>query len=327
MNDNDKKIYNDVEKIIKGITKQISKQLKQHIKNLNSINNSIAKSITTVVQSISKGIKSYNDDISETVNLNYSWELKCTQKKSPLFSSNEKQADVYIPTSKKLHSQLQSIGITSFILTYDLTNYTELETVIKSPFSSSKYNASGNCELMALDKNNHVIREYGSFKCNLRPSGKKNTFILESGHTNLPLIPTQKYNFEQFCNIIDQNMNRKLKDLIGNDGVPYVNLILKVIYDDLSKRAASHGYTYADNLVEQIRNEDKLAIEFLNDFIGNIMVNKFNELLSKYINDNKTNVNSAQNTTDNTATTSVANQTTTDNTATTPVANQLTTNS
>lgn len=242
--------------------------------------------VKTVLQSMLKlnnvGDTDFTDDVSETQR---KYMFKCIRKNDSRLSDKQYRYDVYIPVDKQYRQQLkEKLGIEYFALQYTTTEPSEIERVLRSPTNTNKLMNAQNCQFAAFNSENEPMYEFRSWYCHLERGENKNDFRLVNGAIPNLSSPDRNYDKQQFITVIKRYIHKSLSDK-GME--PYIDVLLSVVFDDLSNRQ-SHGVVYSNMLTQQLINEDKTFIQPTQDLLNSIIVKILPHIIEQQQNANTT---------------------------------------
>lgn len=242
--------------------------------------------VKTVLQSMLKlnnvDDTDFTDDVSETQR---KYMFKCIRKNDSRLSDKQYRYDVYIPVDKQYRQQLkEKLGIEYFALQYTTTEPSEIERVLRSPTNTNKLMNAQNCQFAAFNSENEPMYEFRSWYCHLERGENKNDFRLVNGAIPNLSSPDRNYDKQQFITVIKRYIHKSLSDK-GME--PYIDVLLSVVFDDLSNRQ-SHGVVYSNMLTQQLINEDKTFIQPTQDLLNSIIVKILPHIIEQQQNANTT---------------------------------------
>ena len=242
--------------------------------------------VKTVLQSMLKlnnvSDTDFTDDVSETQR---KYMFKCIRKNDSRLSDKQYRYDVYIPVDKQYRQQLkEKLGIEYFALQYTTTEPSEIERVLRSPTNTNKLMNAQNCQFAAFNSENEPMYEFRSWYCHLERGENKNDFRLVNGAIPNLSSPDRNYDKQQFITVIKRYIHKSLSDK-GME--PYIDVLLSVVFDDLSNRQ-SHGVVYSNMLTQQLINEDKTFIQPTQDLLNSIIVKILPHIIEQQQNANTT---------------------------------------
>lgn len=229
--------------------------------------------VKTVLQLMLKlnntGDTDFVDDTYNADDTQRKYMFKCIRKNDSRLSDKQYRYDVYIPVDKQYRQQLkEKLGIEYFALQYTTAEPSEIERVLRSPTNTNKLMNAQNCQFAAFDSENKPMYEFRSWYCHLEHGENKNNFRLVNGTIPNLSSPDRNYDKQQFITVIKRYIHKSLSDK-GME--PYIDVLLSVVFDDLSNRQ-SHGVVYSNMLTQQLINEDKTFIQPTQDLLNSIIV-------------------------------------------------------
>ena len=225
--------------------------------------------IKTVLRSMLElnnvGDADFVDDVDD---IQRRYVFKCIRKNDSRLSDKQYRYDVYIPVDKQYRQQLkEKLGIEYFALQYTTAEPSEIERVLKSPTNVNKLMNAQNCQFAAFNNENKPMYEFRSWYCHLERGENKNDFRLVNGAIPNLSSPDRNYDKQQFITVIKRYIHKSLN---GKGIEPYIDILLGVVFDDLSNRQ-SHGVVYSNMLTQQLINEDKTFIQPTQDLLNSVI--------------------------------------------------------
>lgn len=253
--------------------------------------------IKTVLRSMlelnNAGDVDFVDDVDSADDIQRRYVFKCIRKNDSRLSDKQYRYDVYIPVDKQYRQQLkEKLGIEYFALQYTTAEPSEIERVLKSPTNVNKLMNAQNCQFAAFNNENKPMYEFRSWYCHLERGENKNDFRLVNGAIPNLSSPDRNYDKQQFITVIKRYIHKSLN---AKGMEPYIDVLLGVVFDDLSNRQ-SHGVVYSNMLTQQLINEDKTFIQPTQELLNSAIVKILPPIIEQQQNANTTQQQSNNNT-------------------------------